>query len=480
MQTKKSIRFIPLIFAILIVSCTVNKAVSVPTPSTLSVTSLPLSIDSTITPSPIATNTLAPSIDSSCWPVKPLTETNDIKGSFVYLSADLFPNLTVKDQSLLILDTDTIKTRKIDVNYVIHGDGMLFSPDFEKIANRDNKTIFIIAQNKVKTYSLPDGNFLLRDYLNDGRIRLEKIGDNDNNYKEGKGLTLTYYIFDPATGKAQKHIAFLPNYYESDYQEPQFSHDMKYVLYRSLADETEAEFTLFDLEKNEVIWVGPPRDNNLTYLVGSHLEWRPEKKWTYWAPDWTSNTNILTVPFLDKSTGQIKYYSISKEGHLSPITDFDMSDIVDGVWTGAGGSWGVNHPIWSPNDRYLITWGKDKEKSDYELFGNVMYIWDSLEKIVYKPCVPDEELTVISPDITTWYIDGSSFIIHLTFEEGFSATVTHKPNKYFMGRGSVYYFLDLNKKIIYEIPDLNQAGSPTNPSNNTINGLAGWINWKMP
>jgi WD40 repeat protein len=248
-----------------------------------------------------------------------------------------------------------MKTKRID-NF---GPPNLSSPDFKKIAAWINTKFFVITPDDVQTYSTPD--FYLDAYLEDGRIRLYRRGDNDKGYEEGKGLTLEYYILDPATGKVQKNTAFLPNYHESDNRELQYSPDMKYVLYRSLSYEIEAEYTLFDLEKNKVVWVGPPRDNNLVYLVGSHLEWRPKENWAYLAPDWVPNTDMLRALFLDKSTGQTQYYSISIDGNISSIADFDMTDIVNGTWLQAGGAWIVNHPAWSPNGRYLLTMGKAKD-----------------------------------------------------------------------------------------------------------------------
>ena len=190
----------------------------------------------------------------------------------------------------------------------------------------------------------------------------------------------------------------------------------------------------------------------------------------YLAPAWMPNADVLTALFLDKSTGQTKYYSISTEGDISPIANFDMSEIVNGVWSEAEASSVVNIPTWSPNGRYLITMGKEKEKDR----GNSMYIWDSQGNIVYKPCLPNETETIVPP-VIMHYSDGSSFIVHLTFN---SFMVPEEPA--FMGQAFKSYFLDPSKKIIYEIPSLNQIGSPLNTNKNEIKIFSGWVNWQIP
>lgn len=419
---------------------------------------------------PVNVNIARSNFDLSSWKIKPLQAGNDIKGSFIYISLDSFFVSGSTTDSLLLLDASSMQTQKIDLNYRVHAyDGILFSSDHAKLADRSDNRIFVIDQNGVQTYSLPNDNFLIDAYLKDGRIRLEHLWDNENGYEEGKGLALTYYIFDPTTGATQKNTAFLPNYRKGTAL--RYSLGMKYVLYRSSAYDKEAELTLFDLEKDKVVWVGPPKDENLVYLTDSHPNWLPNRNilnLQSLGPAWMPNADVLTALFLDKSTGQIKYYSISTEGDISPIADFDMSDIVNGVWSEAQASSVVNIPTWTPNGRYLITMGKEKDR------GNSMYIWDSQENIVYKPCLPNETETIIPPEIIQ-YSDGSSFIVKLTF----NSFIVPEERAY-MGRAFKSYFLDPSKKIVYEIPSFNQAEGSANENDDVLKILFGWVNWEIP
>jgi roadblock/LC7 domain-containing protein len=409
-----------------------------------------------------------PKYDLSCWQIKPLQEAKDVKGSLIYSSTNISNKQNGQlTTSIWALDVNSMTINKING----FGSPELFSPNFKKIASQMNKKIFIITPDDVQTYSVPSFSFHVGEYLTDGRIRLNSL-INDTNYEKDKGLDLKYYILDPANGEIQKNTVFLPDYYETEPGDRTLSYspDMKYILYRSTAHETEAEFTLFDLEKNKVVWVGPTRDNNLVYLVDSHLEWQPQENWSYLAPDWMSNTGTLTALFLDKSSGQIKYYSISTDGNISPIADFDMTDIVNGAWSQAAGARIVNHPIWSPDRRYLLTFGKAKDKD----IGNYAYIWDSQENIVYKPCLPNETGTVVRPRIMQ-YSDPSSFIVQLKlwstlFPEDRSSD----------GLVSKNYILDPVNKIIYEIPDLNRIGNPFNTDGDEIAEFFGWVDWETP
>jgi WD40 repeat protein len=447
------------------ISCSKGSDYMAATPTT-AIENRPTAIFLPTTARPMVVNPAGPKYDLSCWPIKPLQETKDIKGSLVYTIDNPQtpgPNKTV---SILALDVDSMKIKKIN-NF---GPPELSSTDFTKIAAQLNTKIFVITPSKVQTYLVPSYSFKIGAYLTDGRIRLNSLMNDTNYDKNGKGLDLRYYILDTTTGEVQKNAVFLPNYYEDDNRTLEYNPDMKYVLYRSLAYGTEADFTLFDLENNKVVWVGPPRDNNLVYLADSHLTWRPKENWAYLAPDWMSNTDMLTALFLDKSTGQIKYYSISTNGDISPIADFDMTDIINGTWSQAGGAEIVNHPVWSPNGRYLLTMGKAKDKDR----GNFMYLWDSQENIIYKPCLPNETETVLQPEIMQ-YSNASSFIVKLTF----MAFVDPEDNQ-FQAQVFKSYFLDPAQKIISEVPDLNQVGNPLITNNDEINSLFGWVNWEIP
>jgi hypothetical protein len=483
MQIKKSIRFCLLVFALLAVSC--NTKIPATTAPSLLFTSLPPSFSPTTTPPPIATNTLAPNIDSSCWPIKPIQEADYVTGSFLYEEPINLPFVTpeLKNTSLFAFDFSLLGTKRIDLNNRIQA-AIFISPDSNKLAYEQDAKIFIIDRKGVQAYSLPDNEFLIDAYLKDGRIRLKHLWDNRNGYQAGKGLTLTYYIFDPTTGTTQKNAVFLPNYYENGPGDStlHYSPDMKYVLYRSSSYGIKAEFTLFDLEKNKVAWIGPPRDKKLVFLADAKPDWLHIVNYRnafllniqVADPDWLKNIDTLAALFLDTTTGQTRYYSISPSGEIARITDFDVRELIDGVWSQPESTFSLMSPEWSPNGRYLITVGTDKgAKSYYPGQANSLYIWDRQENIVYKPCLPNEIKTIIPPHIRQ-YVGDTSFIISLTFD---SFAV---PDDFaIMGRTSKIYYLDLDKKIIYEIPG-HLTESSANTNDNTLKGFLGWVNWKIP
>lgn len=421
------------------------------------------------TSTPVSVNLAEPKFDLSCWTIKPLSGGNEIQGSFVYFSPDSFFLPGATTDSLVVLDAGSMRTRRIDLNYRVHAyDSILVSPDYTKLVDESDNRIFFIDQSGVQKYSLPDDNFLINAYLNDGRVLLEHLWDNSDGYEEGKGLALTYYIFDPTTSAAQKHAAFLPNFQKDKLGNGtlRYSPDMKYVLYRSATSEEGVGFTLFDLKTNKVLWVGPPRDENLAYLVDSHPDWLPNTSVLNLAkmdPVWMPNSNVLGALFLDKTTGQTKYYSISTERDVLQISGFDMRDLIDSVWQGVGTASVIMPPVWSPNGRYLISAGKEKNGD------NSLYIWDRQENTVYKPCLPDETSTIEPPAIMR-YLDGPSFIVRLPFYAPIFP----------VGRTFKNYLLDPSQKIIYEIPDISQVGNSPNTSEDGLKILLGWVNWEIP
>lgn len=337
------------------------------------------------------------------------------------------------------------------------------SPNGEVIAALSDKNIILISRDGAKYFPLPNSNVFIKDYLKDGRILLVDVQNRKDSYKENVGLTDIYYIFNPLTGETTKNSIFLPdldtgrNGYSFTIQ---YSSDMKYVLYRSKHAVKESKyyvdkFTLYDLIRNKAIWVGPLREANLINSPDTVLGWQP-------------NTNNLTALYSYMDTDTQNYFSISLDGKISPLTNFDgliflgnITNPIPSEWSG----W-AESPNWSPNGRYLIFKGLQKEDKPSFGYGTFMYIWDNQEKIGYKPCLPDEREET-SPTRTQWSFDGSYAIMNLTFGGA---------GQYAYGKS---YLLDLGNKIIYEMPDDSQKGFES-AYRDGYNALLGWVNWESP
>jgi hypothetical protein len=153
------------------------------------------------------------------------------------------------------------------------------------------------------------------------------------------------------------------------------------------------------------------------------------------------------------------YYSVSIDGTITPITNFDGVDLGNttqmSIW--------AEPPNWSPNGRFLISAGSEQGDNTP---GYTLYVWDNQEKIGYKPCLPKERQIVL-PHLTYWPFDGSYVIVTLTFSQA---------GKYFPKD----YILDLNHKIIYELPSNHYKGEFTGLPSGGNNSFLGWVSWELP
>lgn len=417
----------------------------------------PESIKPSPTFTPTSTSIPVSQFDFSCWTIEPLQSGNSIRGSFVYAHY-ASPNSTVID-GFFYWDISSFRSVELKYNYTPKKNKPSYvSPDGETIALiTDKQQLVIISQNDLRLFNLPNDSLSIQAFLTDGRIRLASANLNyerKDNYKENIGLSDVYYIFDPTTGETTENTVFLPNF-ETGHRESftvQYSPDMKYVAYRSKHDIDESgfyidRFTLYDLAKNEVVWVSPDRKENLVNSSGSVLGWQ--------------NANTLTGLYWNREDAhQINnYYSLSVNGIISQLTNFDRVDLGNytqmSIW--------AEPPNWSPNGRYLISAGKQQGENEP---GYSLYIWDNQEKAGYKPCLPNEK-KISLPHLTSWSFDGSYVIVNLTFGA---------PSEY----TSKSYLLDFTNEIVYEMPDDNNSRGFPNMYRNGFNVNLGWVNWETP
>jgi hypothetical protein len=421
---------------------------------------LPINVPTTIIPSitlPPATSSAMSRLDLSCWPVKPLQEGNNIKGSLIYANYAIH---TVETNHIFVWDVSSFHSKALKFDSKLIDDNVsLISSDGEFIAVSSGKSLKLISSGDERSFPLPNEHVVLRDYLPDGRILLVDMQNRFDNYREGAaGFTDTYYILSPPTGEIIKRSVFLPNL-ASNWKGIlviQYSPDMKYVLYRSASDEHNIKFTLYDLAKNEIVWIGPLRDPSL-------------RNDSYTIPAWRPDSRSLTNMYYNENGKN--YYSISLDGEVSPITSFGI-DFFESTFS-SNSWWSVYavFPNWSPNGRYLVSSGFQDHGS------SSMNIWDDKEKVGYKPCLPDEEHSTTDVYHTYWsFVDSSHFMVHLSFAPPTPTTPdAPQPWKIFKT-----YILDLDNKIIYELPEESKRGEFSTLYQEGNNLLLGWVNWEIP
>jgi len=410
---------------------------------------------------PHVTSAAISHFDSSCWPLKTLEESNAIQGSFIFAN---YPGRSIHESNgIFVWDISSFRSVElIGASGLKLREGSYISPGGNFIANLSDKNLTLVSRDGIQLYSLPKEGELIRAYLADGRILFVNKQNRRSNYREGVGLTETYYILDPATGETTKHVVFLPNFQIGSHEVfiIQYSPDMKYVLYRSTSGEDDIKFTLYDLEKNRVIWVGPSRDANLVNSAWS-------------VPGWQADSSALTALYLNLNTDQVNYYSISLDGDVSPLTNFNGVSLYN--TTQPNPSWWSGYaepPNWSPDGRYLVSSGV--QNGDNLLDGTFMFVWDNHEKTGYKPCLPNERQRIF-PHLIAWSYDGFYFMVTLTFMPSPSSTDIVLP-----GYISKSYILDLANKVIYEIPDENNRGEFATLYKGGVNEFLGWVNWEIP
>jgi WD40 repeat protein len=392
----------------------------------------------TVTPSAAVTSTAGPNFDSMCWPVKPLEKGDMMKGGILYAN---FSREAGKSYSNDIFQWNLNSFQSIPVKitpYQLKFEDQEFqSPDGKLVALISENKLLIISQNSVRFFPLPLENLKIRTYLPNGQLLLDLSNHLSDYYQKGKGFTDIYYLFNPQTGETIKHSVFLPNFAPGkNLWTMQYSPDMKYVLYRSSSDEYNVQFTLYDLGKNEVLWVGPARRSDLENLT---------------VPAWQPDSSALTTICADK-TGYRSYYSISLDGKVSSLSNFGGAKLfgptISQIW------WKFDlaeFPDWSPNGRYLASTGYSKEEPQYGLPS--LYIWDAQGKMLYKPCLPNEENRIYSQYSINWSFDGVHALTSLIFMQS-PTPVEVSPGVYSPDYVSKSYILDLANKAIYEIPDL--------------------------
>jgi len=371
------------------VSATTTPALntSVRTPSMNVVSPAP----ATITPAAVAPEF---HFDASCWPIRPLAQGNDIAGSLIYAYHAL-----PKVNRLFAWDIGTFREMPLKVDFKLYESMETYvSPDGSYLIGRSGKKeMKLLSRDGVRSLPLPHEYVFTEGFLLDGRILLVDTQNRADNYREGRGFTDIYYLLDPASGEITKHSVFLPAMQQALHHMSavHYSPDMRYVLYQSdhKKRKKDVEFTLYDLEKNEIVWIGPARGSNLVNAGFTVPAWRPD-------------ASALTNVYIDKNGSN--YYSISLDGKVSPITAFDGANLFT---TQSSGAWSGYKEFanWSPGGRYLALSGSQKGDEDQRM--GSLYIWDDQEKTAYRPCLPDEEKRFLKPFYIHWSFDGS-YILH--------------------------------------------------------------------
>jgi hypothetical protein len=235
---------------------------------------------------------------------------------------------------------------------------------------------------------------------------------------------------------------------------------MKYILYQSSSDENNVQFTLYSLEKNEVVWVGPSRDPSLINIA---------------VPGWRPDSSALTAIYHD-STGYFDYYSISLDGTVSRMNSFSgaylSSATISNKWQWYDLDGFAN---WSPSGRYLVSNGDPKGGIKGQ---PTLFIWDDQEQMLYKPCLPNEEQRIFFQEDLRWSFDGSHLLAGIVFLRT-TTPVEVSPGNLGTDYFKQYYILDLDNRIVYELPDITdqdvfaqyKAGD---------NLFLGWVNWEIP
>ena len=425
---------------------------STPTPTTI--------VTRISTNTPIIEYTATPSVqvryDQECWQIKPLQDKKSPSGSLVYLSGTSSKKSKVYYWNISSSQSFPIK---IDANLDILT-GRVVSPDGKSIARWSDKGLAILSEGKVKYYSPPDGVYISR-YLPDGQLMLTKHPWNHwDDFKQGIGFTDIFYLLDPSTGNITEHSVFLPMFVPGrhDYVAISYSPDLHYVVYGSTFKNSGGirfsnEFTLFDVEKNEKVWTGPPNVPNMTGEIEMIPGWNPE-------------TNSLIYIYENKDGGYGNYYSITLDGKAIPLTDF--KDMFVQSW---GGGY-ITSSESSPDGRYIVFFG---DKESYYSNKSELFIFDSKTNLLYKTCIPQEGMgrNSQSPD---WYFDGSQFIINFTSYKTPSNEFTPMPTI----ESSSDLLFDIPNKTIYKLPYVDKIDSSISSFGFPPNEFLGWVAWEIP
>ncbi len=388
--------------------------------------------------------------DLSCWPVLPLKQGGDIRGSLLIGSS--------KPPHVFAWDVSSFGVKTPDKSE--QADWMLsrpiVSPDGKVAAaiayNEDELVLF--SSNESKVFTLPRGDYRgVLKFAADGSVVILGYRPDfwPGNYVNGSGLTIPYYIFDPAADHLTAYSVFLPGFtLGSQGTYPfAFSPDMHYIVYKNtLRDDGSDRYTLLDLKTDKIVWVEPSTPPGL-YAADSFPAWKP-------------SADILTyVLWSDWHNGDGNYYSVSLDGAVTQLTQFNQAtprNLDRG---------GLPRPSWSPNGRYMAFRLVQSGRS-------ALYIWDDQEKVAYKPCLPDENEA--SDDYSvSWSFDSNHLLLRLAYGNPIS---TGTPTDALLIVRSTDVILGMSTKTILELPDENKRGEYS--SYDGTKQPLGWVNWEIP
>jgi hypothetical protein len=454
-KAKLSNRLIIVFTALIVAGCVASpEATPIPTPSA---TQVAPTVTATLPPPLTPTATLPFQVDSSCWPIKPLQAGNDIPGSFILANvSEGIDRFYYWDLSSFHVKPITWTSESDTPLVTITADGNFLL----SVSPTGNSSARLTLKSPGKTLSadLQQGASYSFVYLADGKILAASETNRDvnsENYKEGVGFTDLYYIFDPNTNQLSSHSVFLPNFKpvhgcHGDGCGPagsrlpfliNYSPDGRYVLYHS-AQDGKGGFSLLDISLNEVKWTipEPPYYLGTKYFGLSNIPvWKPDSSSFIYA--WRSSYEVNNP----------RFDIISVDGDISQLISFESL---------VGNSYTVEtQPQWSPDLRYMT----------FQVDG-VLYIWDTIEKILLKPCFPTVS------DLPVWSFDSK----HLEFATYQQETHTTAGNiitvTYYR-----YLIYDVPNRTVFELPDFQEMHDNLKlPGEPYPWGIGGWVNWEIP
>ncbi len=388
--------------------------------------------------------------ESSCWPIMRLKKGGEVNGSLLFGSYN--------PEHIFAWDISSFRTKTPDenaqTNWMLSSE--IVSPDGKVIASmpyHENKLVLTSSDNS-KVLPLPKGDYSgVVKILTNGSIVI--LGYTDQfwirNYSNGSGLTVPYYILDPATGDVTAYSVFLPGFTlgtQGAYPFS-FSPDMDYAIYRNTQNKDGSDrYTLLDLKTNEIVWVEPNTPTGL-YTAASFPVWHPKAdRLTYilWS-DWYNSYG--------------NYYSISLDGTVSPMTWFNRA-----TPRHLGLSW-MPLPPWSPNGRYMAF-------PVFQPGQPSLYIWDDQEKIAYRPCLPDENQTDGDYQVY-WSFDSNHLLLRLVYPDPNSLAT---PTNLLPTVHTADVILDMTTKTVLLLPPENDRGEYSNYKGGAM--PLGWVNWQTP
>jgi len=401
---------------------------------------------------PVSISTIAPpfQVDAKCWEVKPLyyDSVENFKGSFLVENSG---------DKIFARDISTLKTKLI----VNQPSKRLFLSMNKKITGvMSNDSLTLISSTQTQSFPLPDMGrdkyFGSTFFLSDGRVFFqESPRDHEEDYKND-GFTDIYYIFDPATGKTTKHSVFLPNFEKNSqgFYAIGYSPNIEYVIYRSTPTHknVDSEYTLYNLETNRVLWIGPDHGSDISQGDGTML------------PAWMPDSSALIYIFADSKNITSNYYSVSLDNKLTQLTYFD--NLIPYPWQTSPGIGSINTANLSPNGQYLLFFVDPMDGSS----NRKLYVWDNQTKTAYTPCLPYEEAAEFDY-YTPWSPDSSNVIVNFRHYIPFT---TDGPR---VISDSWHVVLDLSNKTIFVVLNRNSQGYLTTLSDK---GILDWVDWEIP